>query len=1442
MRRVLIIILLLSIQISSTPIAVFAQEEVSEASESAAVITPVLPELLPTIDPGMQAAIEEKNEPTPHFEAPKVDTSAVIRQRMHLRDLIKKDFKAGEDVVAIIDNAATDNLTFQVLNARGKKVALVMREIVYGSSRIIKVIPPSTLTPGKYTLSVKDTSGTVFMQDFTWGVLALNTNKSIYTPRENAYFSFAVLDEKGAMVCDAGIELRIKNNELRIHDVLSTENGTIKVNPECLVKDKVEKPDYEAMYMVGDEGTYDLQLTAETKNGTYEVSDSIQVQESVQFVVERFSSTRIYPAQPYEVTLKITANQDFDGIVSEMVPESFAITKQSGSSKAEVTEPVIADKAEDVLGAAVMKLGLPFEGEHKESLGFGEQIQDPSLKKTYEQFGLSGHDGIDFDMKIGTPILAADEGTVTLAKHADYGLTVVIQHAWGKSYYGHLSKITTSLGKVVTKGQQIGLSGNSGLSTGSHLHFGIKLTENDGENGYFGKIDPEPYLDLGGTKESNYAVKFLNWPLTLQKGDSTVLSYTYDAQDKSPEFYTVGPLAFHSTFDQAEVVFQEARKWQIAVDATTHMLLFWDPANGAAPSGWSVVTAYDGRFIRGEAVANVLTTGGNPTHTPTVSGAVGLSVPSSGRAAAGTNTVSSYGHTHGTPSVTVGNDDNLPSFRSMQLIQYDAGIPTSIPQNAIALFDASPGMPGSGWTRVTAQDTRMLRINSTVVSNGQDTHTHSLTWGALTAASGQITTGSNTNNQGATTTHTHTAPSATNSDSQTSLPPYVHSVVASADSTIAIPTGMIAMFDGQPSASYSVQSESGGAFYQKFVRGNTAANVGTTGGTATHSHAAAASGASGAASANARGTATAGTTAAGNGHTHTLSATFTASDDHTPEYVNVVVAEKIDVADLTQIHSRWRNDDGSETTATWRRSEDVSATADVGVNRRLRMEISNEGTLSSSSITYRLEYGLLATTCDAIVTWTAVPSTATTERFEMFNSTNLTDGNATTNVAGGLTDENTSFVAGQVKDTGNQTTGITLTASEFTEIEYSIKVTSNATAGQEYCFRLTNAGSTTNFTYSLYPQLTIGDPVIDLKHYRWRNDDSTETATTGNTVYYNPTGDGFASAFTIAAGCTNEWDCVDDGIADTSASEPTNDGATSALTTANGNSYFTLADDGIMSGSTVTRLDVFAYAIDTGNPNTSIQLGYCTTCNGANNSLGAPQAVNVGSYTQYTSAFTGLSLTTADLNNMQLVVSADGVRANISTVYVLVTYSKPGATWKQSEDTLHSGQATLENIRLRVTVANTGNVAANRNYRLEYSAKTGASCGDDETFITVPVTATSEHFEMTTSNQFADGDATTTQLTATGLGTFDAGKMVEDPSTSSGTFVATNGRYSEFEYNFQATAAASGYYCFRVSDNGTAIDAYTVYPEISIGTGPTLEQLLLHGKWFSGGTVQPFTF
>jgi murein DD-endopeptidase MepM/ murein hydrolase activator NlpD len=57
-----------------------------------------------------------------------------------------------------------------------------------------------------------------------------------------------------------------------------------------------------------------------------------------------------------------------------------------------------------------------------------------------------------------------------------------------------LSQVTISAGDHVTKGEQIGFSGNTGEATGPHLHFGMKPNTPDMQNGYFGKIDPLPYF------------------------------------------------------------------------------------------------------------------------------------------------------------------------------------------------------------------------------------------------------------------------------------------------------------------------------------------------------------------------------------------------------------------------------------------------------------------------------------------------------------------------------------------------------------------------------------------------------------------------------------------------------------------------------------------------------------------------------------------------------------------------------------------------------------------------------------------------------------------------------------------------------------------------------------------------------------------------------------
>ena len=85
------------------------------------------------------------------------------------------------------------------------------------------------------------------------------------------------------------------------------------------------------------------------------------------------------------------------------------------------------------------------------------------------------HKGIDWAVPIGTSVKASCSGTVSYAGWSNgYGYNVVITHADGnQTRYAHLSSIVVSVGDKVTQGQKIALSGNSGNSTGPHLHFEV---------------------------------------------------------------------------------------------------------------------------------------------------------------------------------------------------------------------------------------------------------------------------------------------------------------------------------------------------------------------------------------------------------------------------------------------------------------------------------------------------------------------------------------------------------------------------------------------------------------------------------------------------------------------------------------------------------------------------------------------------------------------------------------------------------------------------------------------------------------------------------------------------------------------------------------------------------------------------------------------------------
>jgi len=95
----------------------------------------------------------------------------------------------------------------------------------------------------------------------------------------------------------------------------------------------------------------------------------------------------------------------------------------------------------------------------------------------------TGHNGIDFNASLNTPVRAAASGVVTDvvtngAQRCGYGNWVMIKHLNGLStLYAHLSVPTTAVGSTVSVGQVIGYSGNTGFTTGPHLHFGVYVTK-----------------------------------------------------------------------------------------------------------------------------------------------------------------------------------------------------------------------------------------------------------------------------------------------------------------------------------------------------------------------------------------------------------------------------------------------------------------------------------------------------------------------------------------------------------------------------------------------------------------------------------------------------------------------------------------------------------------------------------------------------------------------------------------------------------------------------------------------------------------------------------------------------------------------------------------------------------------------------------------------------
>lgn len=158
-----------------------------------------------------------------------------------------------------------------------------------------------------------------------------------------------------------------------------------------------------------------------------------------------------------------------------------------------------AAKAEKAAASAKKSTTAKKTATKKKAASWVDPVKKYELSAGFAQSGgmwANKHSGQDFAVPIGTNVVAAHGGTVVKAggngagDGPAYGNAIVIKHGNGTySQYAHLSKVNVKIGQVVKTGQSIAKSGNTGNSSGPHLHVEIRTTPN-----YGSAVDPVAFL------------------------------------------------------------------------------------------------------------------------------------------------------------------------------------------------------------------------------------------------------------------------------------------------------------------------------------------------------------------------------------------------------------------------------------------------------------------------------------------------------------------------------------------------------------------------------------------------------------------------------------------------------------------------------------------------------------------------------------------------------------------------------------------------------------------------------------------------------------------------------------------------------------------------------------------------------------------------------------
>ena len=237
----------------------------------------------------------------------------------------------------------------------------------------------------------------------------------------------------------------------------------------------------------------EMNESIENENSTIRVGDEIIITvPEPELSVER--QEEVYYEEDYEAEIIYVDNDDWYTTESKTLQEPSAghrkvVATVSYRNNVDTSRDIMKEEVTYEAVPKIVERGTkipptyikPISGGRLSS-GFGRRSRPTKGASTY-------HKGIDWATPVGTAVMASSGGTVAKAGWGrGYGYVVYIDHADGRqTRYGHLSKILVSAGQTVSQGQKIALSGNTGISSGPHVHFEILI------NG--SQVNPLKYLN-----------------------------------------------------------------------------------------------------------------------------------------------------------------------------------------------------------------------------------------------------------------------------------------------------------------------------------------------------------------------------------------------------------------------------------------------------------------------------------------------------------------------------------------------------------------------------------------------------------------------------------------------------------------------------------------------------------------------------------------------------------------------------------------------------------------------------------------------------------------------------------------------------------------------------------------------------------------------------------